>query len=54
VVAARRELSGVDIDYVDIARFDGAPTLVVAVRVGNTRLIDNIPLDQPGLAGLVA
>lgn len=54
VVAARRELAGVDIDYVDIARFDRAPTLVVAVRVGHTRLIDNIPLDQPGLAGLVA
>jgi pantoate--beta-alanine ligase len=52
VAAARRELSGVDIDYVDIARFDGAPTLVVAVRIGNTRLIDNVPLDQPALAGL--
>jgi pantoate--beta-alanine ligase len=53
VAAARRELSGVDIDYVDVAQFDGAPTLVVAVRVGNTRLIDNVPLGEPTLAGLV-
>jgi pantoate--beta-alanine ligase len=52
VAAARRELSGVDVDYVDTAWFDGQPTLVIAARVGNTRLIDNVPLDQPALAGL--
>lgn len=54
VTAAKRELSGLDVDYVDIAWFDGHPTVVVAVRVGKTRLIDNVPLDQPALAGLVA
>jgi hypothetical protein len=32
--------------------FHGQPTLVVAVRIGRTRLIDNVPLDQPALAGL--
>ncbi len=32
--------------------FDDHPTLVAAVTVGRTRLIDNVPLDEPGLAGL--
>ena len=26
--------------------FDGSPTLAVAVRIGKTRLIDNVPLDR--------
>lgn len=34
---------GLTVDYVDVADFDG-PTLVAAVRVGTTRLIDNVRL----------
>jgi pantoate--beta-alanine ligase len=54
VAAARAELdaSPLVVDYADIATFDGAPTLVVAARAGATRLIDNVPLDRPDLAGL--
>jgi pantoate--beta-alanine ligase len=52
VEAARAELTGLDVDYIDVAMFDGQPTLVVAARVGRTRLIDNVPLDHPSLAGL--
>ncbi|HEX7086216.1 MAG TPA: pantoate--beta-alanine ligase [Vicinamibacterales bacterium] len=50
--AARAALEGFEIDYVDVAHFDGRPTLVLAVRLGRTRLIDNVPLDDPGMAGL--
>ena len=52
LAAARRELADLDVEYVDVARFDGTPTLVIAARVGGTRLIDNVPLDHPELAGL--
>jgi pantoate--beta-alanine ligase len=41
--AARRMLNGFEVDYVEIARFD-PPVLAAAVRIGNTRLIDNVPL----------
>jgi pantoate--beta-alanine ligase len=34
---------GLTVDYVAVAEFD-VPTLVAAVRVGGTRLIDNVPL----------
>ena len=34
---------GLTVDYVDVAELDG-PTLVAAVRIGTTRLIDNVPL----------
>ena len=34
---------GLTVDYVAVADFD-VPTLVAAVRVGGTRLIDNVPL----------
>lgn len=34
---------GLSVDYVEVAEF-GAPTLVAAVRVGATRLIDNVRL----------
>jgi pantoate--beta-alanine ligase len=47
VVAARAVLdaeSGLSVDYVEMAEF-GAPTLVAAIRVGATRLIDNVRLD---------
>ena len=37
--------AGVAPDYVEIADFDG-PTLLIAARVGSTRLIDNAPLGE--------
>jgi pantoate--beta-alanine ligase len=39
------EAAGLDPDYVEVADFDG-PTLLVAARVGSTRLIDNVPLPK--------
>jgi pantoate--beta-alanine ligase len=42
---ARVLLDGLDVDYVAIAPFD-PPVLVAAVRVGSTRLIDNVPLEE--------
>ena len=50
--AARGELHELDVDYADVARFGDHPTLVIAARAGQTRLIDNVPLDAPELAGL--
>ncbi len=38
------EAAGLDVDYVAVAPFH-PPTLAAAVRVGSTRLIDNVPLD---------
>jgi len=35
----------IDVDYVEIAPFD-PPVLAAAVRVGTTRLIDNVPLEE--------
>jgi pantoate--beta-alanine ligase len=52
VAAAGAELDGLQVDYADVAVFDGEPTLVVAARAGATRLIDNVPLKHPELAGL--
>jgi len=46
VAAARAQLTGVDAEYVSVARFDGRPALAIAARVGATRLIDNVPLDE--------
>lgn len=46
VAAARRELEGLDTDYVAVATLNGSRALVVAARVGSTRLIDNLPLDD--------
>jgi pantoate--beta-alanine ligase len=43
-LAVLDEASGVEVDYVELADFD-PPTLVGAVRVGPTRLIDNVPLE---------
>ncbi|HJP71241.1 MAG TPA: pantoate--beta-alanine ligase [Candidatus Limnocylindria bacterium] len=47
--AARQTLieAGADIDYVAAAQFD-RPTLVAAIRVGSTRLIDNVVLEKLG------
>jgi pantoate--beta-alanine ligase len=45
--AARRvlaESNGLLVDYVEVAEFD-PPVLAGAVRVGSTRLIDNVPLE---------
>jgi pantoate--beta-alanine ligase len=39
------EAAGLEPDYVEVADFDG-PTLLVAARVGSTRLIDNVPLPK--------
>lgn len=50
--AARRTLEGLEIDYVDVATWGDDPTLVIAVRIGGTRLIDNVPLRNPERAGL--
>ena len=48
VAAARAELGGLDVDYVAVADFSGHPTLAIAARVGGTRLIDNVRLDDDG------
>jgi pantoate--beta-alanine ligase len=45
------DAAGLDVEYVGVAAF-GDPTLVVAVRAGATRLIDNVPLAHPDRAGL--
>jgi pantoate--beta-alanine ligase len=39
------EDAGLDVDYVAVAPFD-PPVLAAAVRVGTTRLIDNVPLEE--------
>ena len=41
----RAALDGLDVDYVEIADFD-PPVLAAAVRVGSTRLIDNVILEE--------
>jgi pantoate--beta-alanine ligase len=43
--AARALLDGLDVDYVEVAEFD-PPVLAAAVRVGSTRLIDNVVLTE--------
>jgi pantoate--beta-alanine ligase len=42
---ARAALDGLDVDYVEVADFDGTRVLAAAVRVGGTRLIDNVVLE---------
>jgi pantoate--beta-alanine ligase len=42
VTAARAELNGLDPEYVELLELDGATLLAAAVRVGATRLIDNV------------
>ncbi len=37
--------AGLDTDYVDVLEDDGSRVLAAAVRVGSTRLIDNVPLE---------
>jgi pantoate--beta-alanine ligase len=45
VAAARAALGDLQADYVAVAELSGHPTLAIAVRVGSTRLIDNVRLD---------
>ena len=45
VDAARAALAGLDVDYVELLELD-PPVLAAAVRVGSTRLIDNVVLDK--------
>jgi pantoate--beta-alanine ligase len=42
---ARALLQGLDVDYVEVAELDGQRVLAAAVRVGRTRLIDNVILE---------
>jgi pantoate--beta-alanine ligase len=42
---AQRFLNSLDIDYVEMADLDGQKVLAAAVRVGKTRLIDNVVLE---------
>jgi pantoate--beta-alanine ligase len=39
--------NGLEVDYVEVADFD-PPVLAGAVRVGSTRLIDNVVLEEEG------
>ena len=45
VAAARAQLNGMNPDYVELIDLDGARLLAAAVRVGSTRLIDNVLLE---------
>ena len=42
---ARAALNGVEIDYLEVADFEPR-VLAAAIRVGRTRLIDNVVLDE--------
>jgi pantoate--beta-alanine ligase len=48
VDAARAQLNGLDVDYVEVADFEPC-VLVAAVRIGKTRLIDNVVLEKEPL-----
>jgi pantoate--beta-alanine ligase len=43
-LAQLRSVEGLEVDYVEVADFE-PPVLAGAVRVGSTRLIDNVPLE---------
>ncbi len=45
VAAARAALNGLVPDYVELLDLDGARVLASAVRIGSTRLIDNVVLE---------
>jgi pantoate--beta-alanine ligase len=45
VTAARARLNGLTPDYVEILDLDGVTVLAAAVRIGTTRLIDNVLLE---------
>ena len=44
VAATRSSSNGLDPDYVELLELDGVTILAAAVRVGGTRLIDNVLL----------
>ncbi|HWQ22778.1 MAG TPA: pantoate--beta-alanine ligase [Gaiellaceae bacterium] len=44
-LAQLRAVAGLEVDYVEVAPFD-PPVLAAAVRVGSTRLIDNVVLEE--------
>jgi pantoate--beta-alanine ligase len=46
IAAARAVLTDLEPDYVAVADLNGRPTLAVAARVGRTRLIDNVILEE--------
>jgi pantoate--beta-alanine ligase len=46
IAAARDLLKGVDVEYISVADFGGRPTLAIAARIGETRLIDNVRLER--------
>jgi pantoate--beta-alanine ligase len=43
--AARASMDGLEVDYVEAVEFDGRLVLEAAVRLGRTRLIDNVVLE---------
>jgi pantoate--beta-alanine ligase len=45
VATVRSTLNGLDPDYVELVRLDGTTLLAAAVRIGDTRLIDNVILE---------
>ena len=45
LASARAALDGLDVDYIEVADYD-PPVLAAAVRVGSTRLIDNVVLEE--------
>ena len=45
VAAARASLNGLEPEYVEVLDLGGAKILAAAVRVGSTRLIDNVLLE---------
>ena len=45
VAAARAMLAGLEVDYVEVADFEPR-VLAAAVRIGSTRLIDNVVLEE--------
>jgi pantoate--beta-alanine ligase len=45
VASARASMNGLDVDYVETVELDGRLILEAAVRVGQTRLIDNVVLE---------
>jgi len=42
---ARELLAGLDVDYAEEANFNDQRVLAAAVRIGKTRLIDNVVLE---------
>jgi pantoate--beta-alanine ligase len=45
VKEARHLLNSLDVDYLDVAELNGQKVLAAAVRIGKTRLIDNVILE---------